>query len=121
MARLFRDLRVFGWLAPSTRSQSASVRLYSGIALAGCPAVRWLIARLFHDPRVSGWSVPCTHSNSGAKIVINETPALHPVKRSRQGRSYSPDDFRDVPRWCAWTDSGMRGGPVDELLDVVVE
>ena len=36
-ARLFRDVRVSGWSAPRTRSRSASVRSYSGIASAGPP------------------------------------------------------------------------------------
>ena len=37
--------------------------------------------------RLSGWSAPSTHSNSGAKIVINEPPTLHPAKRSRRGEA----------------------------------
>jgi hypothetical protein len=108
-ARSFRADFVFGWSAPSTRSQSASVRLYSRIALAVRPAARQLIASLSCGLRVFGWSSPGIHSNSGVGIIINETPTPHPAERSRQGayprlqtyeiytRSYYPDDFMDVP------------------------
>src|SRR5687767_8015125 len=80
-----------------------------------------VIRPLVSRSQTSDTATPCPQPTSSTRSAGSSARVSTAHTNRSEGLLAVPRVIGCLTGWGAWTDSGMQGGPVDELLDVAVE